>query len=77
MFGPINPRNEELRAQAMLDTLTDYNRAADAFAPKHAEVEATVAEFETNERVVKMDRSNGRSNVRVFQGTQAEQLSCC
>lgn len=39
MSASINPQNEERRAQAMLSSLTQYEKAADLFAPRNSQGE--------------------------------------
>lgn len=60
MFTPINPQGEEMRAQAIVDSLTDYNKAVKVFAPRNAQ-------GETAEREANANRSYGESIMRVFQ----------
>jgi hypothetical protein len=59
MLTSINPQGEEIRAQAVLSSLTDYKKAVDLFAPRSPQVE-------TAELAANANRNNGQSIMRVF-----------
>lgn len=59
MFAPINPQNEERRAQAIVDSLTDRNQAAAIFASRNAQSKAS-------ERSATANRNYGQMIVRAF-----------
>jgi hypothetical protein len=56
MFAPTNPEREEMRAQAILRSFTEYREAVDLFAPQG----------ETAECAAPANRNNGQSITRFF-----------
>ncbi|MBN2305445.1 MAG: hypothetical protein JXQ72_13250 [Anaerolineae bacterium] len=66
MFSPTNPKNEEIRAQAILSSLTDYEKAVEVFAPRNRRGEQICDEVETVELTAHAHRNNGRSIAGVF-----------
>jgi hypothetical protein len=74
MFTPINPQREEIRAQAILDSLTDYKKAVDLFAPRSPQGEEIRAQVETVELAANANRNNGRSIMRVFKAIKPDRL---
>ena len=71
MFTPMNPQNEERRAQAMLGTLTDHNQAVEAFGPKRLQHKQVRAQVETTESTAEANTEASRNDApaitRVFQ----------
>lgn len=56
MLTPINPQSEEIRAQAILSSLTDHKKAVNLLAPQ----------ADKTEPAANANGSNGRSIMRLF-----------
>lgn len=59
MLAPINPQHEQIRAQRVVDSLTDYNQAVDVLAPAHTQRPAAEPADDANRHV-------GQTVARVF-----------
>lgn len=59
MFTPTNPEGERIRAQAMLRSFTEHDKAVDTFGPMRPQGEKTELAADTN-------HNNGRSIMQFF-----------
>ena len=66
MIAPINPHGEEIRAQRILNSLTEYRKVIDTFGPMSPQGEQIRAQEETAEFAPKANHNIGQSIMRVF-----------
>ena len=65
MFTPINPEGERIRAQAILRSFTEYDKAVELFAPRSSQAETT-------EPAAHAKRGNGQFIMRVFKAIKRD-----
>ena len=73
MIAPINPQNEQNRAQAIVNSLTDYDKAVDVMTRARRQGEQIRTQAETAEPAAKPNRNNGQSIQRAFNALKLNQ----